>query len=87
MSKIKKFFKRPAQAWRHIFGFLPIISLGGTALILGTLSIAPNFMDFAHAEGGTNPPAPGETTLSVSIENDFYYFRRCRAGRSGADCY
>ena len=74
MSKIKKFFKRPAQAWRHIFGFLPIISLGGTALILGTLSIAPNFMDFAHAEGGTNPPAPGETTLSVSIENDFYKF-------------
>lgn len=74
MSKIKKFFKRPAQAWRHIFGFLPIISLGGTALILGTLSIAPNFMDFAHAEEGTNPPAPGETTLSVSVENDFYKF-------------
>ena len=74
MSKIKKFFKRPAQAWRHIFGFLPIISLGGTALILGTLSIAPNFMDFAHAEEGANPPAPGETTLSVSVENDFYKF-------------
>ena len=74
MSKIKKFFKRPAQAWRHIFGFLPIISLGGTALILGTLSIAPNFMDFVHAEEGTNPPAPGETTLSVSVENDFYKF-------------
>lgn len=74
MSKIKKFFKRPAQAWRHIFGFLPIISLGGLALILGIFAIAPNFMNFAHAEEGTNPPAPGETTLSVSVENDFYKF-------------
>ena len=74
MSKIKKFFKRLAQLWQRIFGFLPIISLGGTALILGTLSIAPNFMDFAHAEEGINPPAPGETTLSVSVEDDFYKF-------------
>ena len=31
-------------------------------------------MNFAHAEEGTNPPAPGETTLSVSVENDFYKF-------------
>ena len=74
MSKIKTFFKRPVQAWRRIFGFLPIISLGGTVLILGTFALAPNFMNFAHAEEGTNPPAPGETTLSVSVENDFYKF-------------
>ena len=74
MSKIKTFFKRPAQAWRRIFGFLPIISFGGTALILGTFALAPNFMNFAHAEEGTNPPASGETTLSVSVEDDFYKF-------------
>lgn len=74
MSKIKKFFKRLAQLWQRIFGFLPIISLGGAALLLGALALAPNFMNFAHAEEGTNPPAPGETTLSVSVENDFYKF-------------
>ena len=74
MSKIKTFFKKPVQAWRHIFGFLPIISLGGTALILSALALAPNFMNFAHAEEGTNSPAPSETTLSVSVENDFYKF-------------
>ena len=50
MFKIKTFFKKPAQVWQRIFGFLPVISLGGTALILGTFAIAPNFMNFAHAE-------------------------------------
>lgn len=74
MSKIKTFFKRLARPWRRIFGFLPIISFGGTALLLGALALAPNFMNFAHAEEGTNPPTPGETTLSVSVENDFYKF-------------
>ena len=77
MSKIKKFFKRPSQVWQRIFGFLPIISLGGTALILGTFAIAPNFMNFAHAE---EKPAlkPSDIKLSISIDetsrkfNDVY---------------
>lgn len=74
MLKPVKFIKNLERFWRQIFNFLPIVSLGGTALLLGTLAIAPNFMNFAHAEEGTNPPAPGETTLSVSVENDFYKF-------------
>lgn len=74
MLKLVKSIKNLERFWQQIFNLLPVISLGGTALILGTLSIAPNFMDFAHAEEGTNPPAPGETTLSVSVENDFYKF-------------
>lgn len=74
MLKLVKSIKKLERFWRQIFNLIPVFSLGGTALILGTLSIAPNFMDFAHAEEGTNPPAPGETTLSVSVENDFYKF-------------
>ena len=73
MSKIKTFFKRPLQVWQRIFGFLPIISLGGTALILSTLSIAPNFMNFAHAE---EKPAlkPSDINLSISIDETFHKF-------------
>lgn len=74
MLKLVKSIKNLERFWQQIFNLLPIISLGGTAFILGTFALAPNFMNFAHAEEGTNPPAPGETTLSVSVENDFYKF-------------
>lgn len=74
MLKLVKSIKNLERFWRQIFNLLPVISLGGLALILGTFALAPNFMNFAHAEEGTNPPASGETTLSVSVENDFYKF-------------
>jgi len=74
MLKPVKFIKNLERFWQQIFNLLPIISLGGTAFILGTFALTPNFMNFTHAEEGTNPPAPGETTLSVSVENDFYKF-------------
>lgn len=74
MLKLVKSIKKLERFWRQIFNLLPVISLGGTALLLGALALTPNFMNFAHAEEGTNPPAPGETTLSVSVENDFYKF-------------
>lgn len=73
MSKLKTILKRPARAWQRVFGFLPIISLGGTAFILGTLSIAPNFMNFAHAE---EKPAlkPSDINLSISVDETFHKF-------------
>ena len=73
MSKIKTFFKRPAQAWRRVFGFLPIISFGGAALILGAFAIAPNFMNFAHAE---EKPVlkPSDINLSISVDETFHKF-------------
>lgn len=73
MSKIKTFFKRPAQAWQRVFGFLPVISFGGMVFILGTLSIAPNFMNFAHAE---EKPAlkPSDINLSISVDETFHKF-------------
>ena len=74
MLKLVKSIKKLERFWRQIFNLLPMVSLGGTALLLGALALAPNFMNFAHAEEGINPPAPGETTLSVSVENDFYKF-------------
>ena len=74
MLKPVKFIKNLERFWQQIFNLLPIISLGGTAFILGTFALTSNFMNFAHAEEGTNPPVPGETTLSVSVENDFYKF-------------
>lgn len=74
MLKLVKSIKKLERFWRQIFNLLPIVSLGGTALILGAFALAPNFMNFAHAEEGTNPPVPGETTLSVSVEDDFYKF-------------
>ena len=77
MSKIKTFFKRPAQAWRRVFGFLPVISFGGAAFILSIFAIAPNFMNFTHAY---EKPAlkPSDIKLSISIDetsrkfNDVY---------------
>lgn len=77
MSKLKTILKKPARLWQRIFGFLPIISFGGMAFILGTLSIAPNFMNFTHAE---EKPAlkPSDIKLSISIDetsrkfNDVY---------------
>ena len=74
MLKLVKSIKKLERFWQQIFNLLPVISLGGTALFLGALALAPNFMNFAHAEEGTNSPAPSETTLSVSVENDFYKF-------------
>lgn len=74
MSKIKKFFKKPSQMWQRIFGFLPIISLGGTALILGTFALAPNFMNFAHAEESIAEPSANDTKLSMSVSGYFYSF-------------
>ena len=73
MSKIKTFFKRPSRKWQRIFGFLPIISLGGTAFILGTFAIAPNFMNFAHAE---EKPAlkPSDIKLAMSVDETFHKF-------------
>lgn len=84
MSKIKKFFKRPSQVWQCIFGFLPIISLGGTALILGTFAIAPNFMNFAHAE--ENPALkPSDIKLAMSVDETFHKFNDVYLTSDGVD--
>lgn len=61
MLKLVKSIKKLERFWRQIFNLLPMVSLGGTALLLGALALAPNFMNFAHAEEGINPPVPGET--------------------------
>lgn len=50
MSKLKTKSKRLAWLWQRVFGFLPVISFGGAALILSIFAIAPNFMNFTHAE-------------------------------------
>lgn len=73
MSKIKTFFKRPLQAWQRIFGFLPVISFGGMAFILGSFALAPNFMNFAHAE---EKPVlkPSDINLSISVDETFHKF-------------
>ena len=73
MSKIKTFFKRPAQAWRRVFGFLPVISFGGAAFIFSIFAIAPNFMNFTHAE---EKPAlkPSDIKLSISLDKTFHKF-------------
>ena len=52
MLKLVKSIKKLERFWRQIFNLIPVISFGGTALILGTFALAPNFMNFAHAEGG-----------------------------------
>lgn len=74
MSKIKTFLKRPSQVWQRIFAFLPIISFGGMAFILGTLSIAPNFMNFAYAEGNVVSPKQKDITLSMSVNLSLHEF-------------
>ena len=73
MSKIKTFLKRPAQVWQRVFGFLPVISFGGIAFILGSFVLAPNFMNFAHAE---EKPAlkPSDIKLSMSVDETFHKF-------------
>lgn len=73
MSKIKTFFKRPAQAWRRVFGFLPVISFGGAAFILSIFAIAPNFMNFTHAY---EKPAlkPSDIKLAMSVDETFHKF-------------
>lgn len=77
MSKLKTKLKRPARLWPCVFGFLPVISFGGAAFILSIFAIAPNFMNFTHAE---EKPAlkPSDIKLSISIDetsrkfNDVY---------------
>ncbi len=73
MSKNKTFFKRSARLRQRILGFLPIISFGGAALIFGTLALAPNFMNFAHAE---EKPAlkPSDIKLSMSVNETSHKF-------------
>ncbi len=84
MSKNKTFFKRPAQMWQRVFGFLPIISLGGTALILGTFALAPKFMNFAHAE---EKPAlkPSDIKLAMSVDETFHKFNDVYLTSDGVD--
>ena len=73
MSKIKTILKRPAGLWQRVFGFLPVISFGGAALILSIFAVAPNFMSFAHAE---EKPAlkPSDIKLSISLDETFHKF-------------
>ena len=73
MSKLKTILKKPARLWRRIFGFLPVISFGGTAFILSIFAIAPNFMNFTHAE---EKPAlkPSDVKLSISLDETFHRF-------------
>ena len=74
MSKIKTFLKRPAQVWQRIFAFLPIISFGGMAFILGSFALAPNFMNFAHAEENVVSPKQKDITLSMSVNLSLHEF-------------
>lgn len=77
MSKIKTFLRGQRRLGDVFFGFLPVISLGGAAFILSIFAIAPNFMNFTHAE---EKPVlkPSDIKLSISIDetsrkfNDVY---------------
>lgn len=73
MSKLKTKSKRLARLWQRVFGFLPVISFGGAALILSIFAIAPNFMNFTHAE---EKPAlkPSDIKLSMSVDETFHKF-------------
>lgn len=73
MSKLKTKSKRLARLWQRVFGFLPVISFGGAALILSIFAIAPNFMNFTHAE---EKPAlkPSDVKLSMSVDETFHKF-------------
>ena len=73
MSKLKTKSKRLAWLWQRVFGFLPVISFGGAALILSIFAIAPNFMNFTHAE---EKPAlkPSDIKLSMSVDETFHKF-------------
>lgn len=73
MLKLVKSIKKLERFWRQIFNLLPMVSLGGTALLLGALALAPNFMNFAHAE---EKPAlkPSDIKLSISLDETFHKF-------------
>ena len=73
MSKLKTKSKRPARLWQRVFGFLPVISFGGAAFIFSVFAIAPNFMNFTHAE---EKPAlkPSDIKLSMSVDEAFHKF-------------
>lgn len=73
MLKLVKSIKKLERFWRQIFNLLPVISLGGLALILGIFAIAPNFMNFAHAEENT-ALKPSEIKLSMSVDETFHKF-------------
>ena len=73
MSKIRTFLKRLVRSWQRVFGFLPVISFGGAVLILSIFAIAPNFLNFAHAEENT-ALKPSEIKLSMSVDETFHKF-------------
>ena len=74
MLKPINFLKKQGRFWRHIFNLLPVISFGGTVFILGVFAIAPNFMNFAHAEEGTASSKQKDITLSMSVDSTFHKF-------------
>lgn len=73
MLKLVKSIKNLERFWRQIFNLLPVISFGGTALILSALTLAPNFLNFAHAEENT-ALKPSEIKLSMSVDETFHKF-------------
>ena len=73
MLKLVKSIKKLERFWRQIFNLLPVISLGGLALILSIFAVAPNFMNFAHAEENT-ALKPSEIKLSMSVDETFHKF-------------
>lgn len=83
MLKPINFLKKQGRFWRHIFNLLPAISFGGTVFILGVFAIAPNFMDFAHAEEGTTSPKQKDITLSMSIDSTFHKFDDIYLNKNG----
>ena len=84
MSKLKTKSKRPARLWQRVFGFLPVISFGGAAFILSIFTIAPNFMNFTHAE---EKPAlkPSDIKLSMSVDEAFHKFNDVYLSSDGVE--
>lgn len=74
MLKPIKFLKRVEGVYRYVFNLLPVISFGGMVLILGIFTIAPNFMNFAHAEENATSPKQKDITLSMSVNSTFRKF-------------
>ena len=74
MLKPIKFLKRVQGFRQYVFNLLPIVSLGGISLILGTFAIVPNFMNLAHAEENTTSPKQKDITLSMSVDSTFHKF-------------
>lgn len=74
MLKPIKFLKRVQGFCQHVFNLLPIVSFGGISLILGTFAIAPNFMNFAHAEENVVSPKQKDITLSMSVNLSLHEF-------------